>query len=95
MTSKHIVSKLSNIAPAPYASDQKEAPKINIANDGGAPASLSLLYPNPGGIELSDDLWMVDIPDVNHYLNLLQCLTLSDSLVADNLSIEVSIYEDT
>ena len=43
----------------------------------------------------SDDIWMVDIPGVDHDIYLIQELTLFDSLSADNLSIEVSVYDDT
>ena len=56
---------------------------------------MDLLYPNPGGMVFSDDIWMVDIPGVDHDIYLIQELTLFDSLSADNLSIEVSVYDDT
>ena len=38
---------------------------------------------------------MVDILDVDQDLNLLYDLILADSLAAKNLSIEVSVYDDT
>ena len=81
--------------PAPSASEKNEAPESNLASNGGVTSSLDLLYPNPGGMVFSDDIWMVDIPGVDHDIYLIQELTLFDSLSADNLSIEVSVYDDT
>ena len=57
--------------------------KISSGDD--APTSLDLLDPNPGVIILYDDLWMVDIPGVDKDLDILQYLTLYDSLAAYNL----------
>ena len=81
--------------PAPSASEKNKAPGSNLAYDNNAPDSLALLYPNPGGIELSDDIWIVDIPGAYQDVYLLQDLTLADSLAANKISIEVSVYEDT
>ena len=54
-----------------------------------------MLDPNSGGIVFSDDLWMVDIPGVYLDLDILQDLTLDDSIAAEKLAIEVSVDEDT
>ena len=56
---------------------------------------MDLLDPNPGGLVLYDDLWMINITGVDHDIDLLQDLNLVESLAADNLLIEVSVYEDT
>ena len=38
---------------------------------------------------------MINITGVDHDIDLLQDLNLVESLAADNLLIEVSVYEDT
>ena len=74
---------------------KNEELESNFASGDDASDSLALLHLNPGGIEFSDDLWMIDIPGVDQDLNLLQDMTLSDSFAAENLSIEVRVDEDT
>ena len=95
MTSKHRGLGQSNPAPAPYASKKNESPESNIASNDDSPPSLALLDPNPGGLLFYDDIWMIDIPGVDQGLDILQYLTLTKSISADNLSIEVSLYDDT
>ena len=56
---------------------------------------MAPIDPNPGGVELSDDICMVDITAVYQDLDLIQDLTLADYLVTEKLSIEVNADEDT
>ena len=63
-TSKHIGPKCSTPGTEHYASEQNEALESNLASGDDSPTSLYMIYSKPGGIEFSDDLWMVDIPGV-------------------------------
>ena len=56
---------------------------------------MSPIDPNPGGTEFSDNLWMVGIQGVGKDIDLLQYLNLSEYIAADNISIEVSVDDDT
>ena len=56
---------------------------------------MNLIDPTPGGLEWSDDIWMVDIPGVDKYLDIIQDLNFYDSIAAINLQIKVSVYKDT
>ena len=76
---------MSTPSPDPYAYEKNESPESNLASDDDAPASLALLDPNPGGLELYDDIWVLDIPGVDQDIDILQDLTLSDSIAADNI----------
>ena len=83
---------MSTPDPDPSASEQNEAPEINIASNDDITASLDMLYPNPGGIVFFYDIWMVYIPGLDQDIDLLQDLTLVGYLASDKLSIEVSVY---
>ena len=76
---------MSTTAPVPSSSKKNEALESNIAYDEDEPVSLALLDPNPGGLELYDDIWVLDIPGVDQDIDILQDLTLSDSIAADNI----------
>ena len=56
---------------------------------------MVLIDPNPGGLVFSDNIYILDIPGVDQDIDLLQDLTLSESLVAYNLLIKVGVDEGT
>ena len=85
---------MSTTAPVPSSSKKNEALKSNIAYDEDEPVSLALLDPNTVGIEFYDDILMVYILGVVQDIDILQDLNLSESLVTENLSIDISLDKD-
>ena len=86
---------MSTTALDTSASEKNESPKRKIASNDDEPDLLAMTDPKPGGLVFPDHIWMVDIPCVDQDIDLIQDLTLIESLPAENISIEVSVDEDT
>ena len=71
MTYKHWYTKLYTPATGPSKSDKNEATTSNIESNHDAYDSLAMLDPKPGGIGLSDAIWMVDITGVDQDINII------------------------